>query len=152
MIYPNLITVSEADLILAPPVFDLWVAQPPQTKEFHIQMASNYVRNNWTCTGEDFDTPSLSDEAKDGVAYYAEASRAGNLYDSVSDTSTSNAGRLIESSLSAGSLSKTEKFSDTGGGGSSSSSTNPLSMADAVFEMIGCTSSGSGNTVRLIRD
>lgn len=149
---PNLITAAEADAILAPPTFADWVGQPPQTKEFHINQASTYVRTRWSCSDEDFDTPTLSDDAKRGVAYYAEASRAGNLFDSVSDSTSAQDDRLTERTLTAGSLTKSESWSD----GSSSTvmldKARPLSMADAVFDMIGCSALRSGSVIKLVRD
>ena len=150
----NLITNARADELLNPQIYPLWVAQSPVLKTHHISLASTYVRVNWVCSGEDFDTPLLSEEAEQAVAYYAEASRSSNLYDSVSSKSAIAAvgtGAVKRETLKVGSLEKTLEY-DHGVTVAEISTGNPLKMAEDLFNSIGCTmGTGSAGSVSLVR-
>lgn len=146
---PPLITVEAADGYLPVEIFAEWHELTDGEKEYHIQKASDYVRLRWTCADEDFATPVLSDDAQRAVAYYAEASRAGNLYASVSQKAAAPAaGPMVGQTLKAGSLEQTMRYSDAGG--ISTGPNNPLQSAHDIFAALGC-SFGGGSTRELRR-
>ena len=146
----NLITVAEADAALNVEIFPLWMPQSIVMKDHHIRQASTYVRVNWTCTDEDFATPNLSDDAKYAVALYAEASRAGNLYDSASDTpAVGGGGAITRKTLKVGSLEDTTEYDS--GVAAVGGADNPLGMADDIFNALGCTNTRTSTAVSLVR-
>jgi len=147
-----LITPAEADATLIIGVFPEWNAITNDQKEYYIQQASDYMRKNWSCTADDFfgNPPIVSDDSKRACAYYAESARAGNLYSSPSDSSsTSGAGALTRLTLKAGSLEKTEEFSEgvTAGGPE-----NANGYADDIMCAQGCSALNSAGTKSLSRN
>jgi len=151
-----LITEAEADAVLNATVYPEWAALDSAEKNQHIMNASVYTRKTWECADEDFETPDLSDDAKVAVAYYSEADRAGNLYGSVSaeaGTATGSAGGLTKLTVKAGSVEKTEEWADKGAGGAAKSPVeSPLSMADDIFLLLGCSMTRSRGAVSLGRN
>lgn len=145
---PNLITEAEADLALPIELYPEWNLLSTVQKDNHIRNASTYTRLTWSCSDEDFVTPNLSDDAKHAVALYAEADRAGNLYASASTSPPASGGALTELKLKAGSVEKTEKWSDT----ITKRVTSPLKQADDIFGMIGCVMKRGGTSVSLARN
>ena len=145
---PNLITEQEADDNLPVELYAGWHDLDSVEKDNHIRNASTYTRLTWSCSEEDFVTPDLSDDATLAVALYAEADRAGNLYPSVSTTPPASGGALTELKLKAGSVEKTEKWSE----GVTKRVTSPLKQADDLFMMIGCSMLRGGSTISLARN
>lgn len=133
----TLITIVEADAALIIEVYPEWHALTDAVKTHHIETASLYAHANWTCTEEDFVTPALSDDAKKAVSLYAEASRAGNLYESVSASETALAGGDIKRLTNkVGSLEQTTEYTE---GSVSGGANNPLESANEIFNVLGCT-------------
>ncbi len=150
-----LITDVEADANLPASVFPEWDALTVEVKDYHILNASTYTIKTWECTDEDFETPALSDDAKRAVSLYSEADRAGNLYGdpSTDNSSSTGSGALTQLTLKAGSLEKTEKFSEEIDITSTSPVADALALADDIFCSLGCSViRQSGSVVGLARN
>jgi hypothetical protein len=108
----QLITSAEADAILVPTsIYTEWDSlTDTAVKDYHIMRASDHVRNKWYCPDVDWeDSSTLTDDTKEAIAKYANASLLGHLYP-FDSTLDANQGPLKEETVVTGSVRRTQKW------------------------------------------